>query len=93
MPVLTPGHIDEPQAVSDYAEVLTRVAEGRQPVVVRREGVDLAAVVPLEYLEMVQDLLARQEAERQAAGVNWGRLAETSPPAPEWFEQDEPKPF
>ena len=92
-PVLTPGHIDEPTAAQEYADVLSRVAADHRPVVVRRGGSDLAAVVPLEYLEMLQDLLARQEAERLAAQVNWDELVKTSPPAQTWLEGDEPKPF
>jgi PHD/YefM family antitoxin component YafN of YafNO toxin-antitoxin module len=93
LPVLTPGHIDEPTAAQEYADVLSRVAADHRPVVVRRGGTDFAAVVPLEYLEMLQDLLARQEAERLAAQVNWDELVKTSPPTQTWCEGDEPKPF
>jgi hypothetical protein len=48
---------------------------------------------PVEYPEMLQELLARQEAERLAAQVNWDELVKASPPAQTWFEGDEPKPF
>jgi hypothetical protein len=93
LPVLTPGRVDEPQAVQDYADVLSRVAADRRPVIVRRAGEDLAAVVPLEYLELLQDVLARQEAEHLAAQLDWDRLIKTSPPPQDWFDGDEPKPF
>ena len=92
-PVLTPGHVDEPQAAQGYAEVLSRVAADRKPVIVRRGGADLAAVIPLEYLELVQDVLARQEAERLAGKVDWDRLVKGSPPPQSWFDEDEPRPF
>jgi len=88
-----PNHVDEPQEVHDYAEVLSRVAADRQPVIVRRSGSDLAAVIPLEYLEILYDAAARQEAERIAAQIDWGKLVKTSPPPQSWFDGDEPKPF
>ena len=43
-----PTHIDEPQIAKGYADVLSEVASKRQPVIVRRAGEDLAAVIPLE---------------------------------------------
>jgi len=67
-----PGRVDEPRVAKEYSDVLTQVASEHRPVIVRRNGADLAAVVPLEHLELLQDLLARQEAERvawQAPGV------------------------
>ncbi len=90
---LTPGHVDEPQAAQEFAAVLSRVAADRKPIIVRRAGADLAAVVPLEYLEWVQDMLARQEAERLASQLDWDRLVKASPPPQSWFDRDEPKPF
>jgi len=92
-PILTPGHIDEPEAAQQYADVLTRVAADRRPVIVRRGGEALAAVVPLEYLELLQDLLARQQAEQLAAQMDWDRLVQAFPPPQAWFEGEEPKPF
>ena len=44
------GHIDEPRVAHEYADVLTQVASEHRPVVVRRNGVDLAAVIPLVRL-------------------------------------------
>ncbi len=93
LPVPTPGHVDEPQAVQEYAEVLSRVAADRRPVIVRRDGADLAAVVPLEYLEWMQDVLAREEAERLATQMDWEQLVKSSPPPQSWFDNEEPKPF
>jgi hypothetical protein len=91
--VPTPGHVDEPQAAPEYAAVLSRVAKDRQPIIVRRAGADLAAVVPLDYLELVQDILARQAAERLAGKVDWEQLVKSSPPPQSWLDGDEPKPF
>lgn len=88
-----PGRVDEPTAAQDYSEVLSRVAADRRPVIVRRGGEDLAAVVPLEYLEMLREVLARQAAEHLAAQIDWDRLARTCPPPQECFDGDEPKPF
>ncbi len=91
--LLTPSHVDEPQGAQDYADVLSRVAADGTPVIVRRGGADLAAVIPLEHLELLQDVLARQEAERLAARLDWDRLVKASPPPQSWFDRDEPKPF
>src|SRR4051812_19502027 len=47
------GRIDEPSEARHYSEVLTEVAASKQPIIVRRGGEDLAAVVPLEHLELL----------------------------------------
>src|SRR5688572_15395045 len=88
-----PGRVDEPQAAHDYSDVLSRVARDGQPVIVRRNGTDLAAVIPLEHLELIREILSRQDVERLAAAIDWDQAARRLPPAPEWFEGDEPKPF
>jgi prevent-host-death family protein len=93
-PFLTePGRVDEPNAAQDYADVLSRVAADHRPVIVRRNGEDLAAVVPLEHLELLQEVVARREVERLAAQIDWDRAVKTLRPPQEWFEGDEPKPF
>ena len=45
-----PGRVDEPRAAKEYSDVLTQVACDHKPVIVRRNGADLAAVIvePLE---------------------------------------------
>jgi hypothetical protein len=91
--LIEPERVDEPQRVQEYAEVLNRVASKRQPVIVRRGGTDFAAVIALEHLELLQELLAQQEAERVASEMDWTQLAKVSPPPQQWFEGDEPKPF
>ena len=89
----TTRHVDETGFAEGYADLFSRVATNGQPVIVRRAGEDLAAVVPLEYLELVQDAVARQKAEQLSATLDWKRIAKNSPPAQDWFEGDEPKPF
>jgi PHD/YefM family antitoxin component YafN of YafNO toxin-antitoxin module len=81
-----PGRVDEPQAAQ-------QVAADHRPVIVRRNGEDLAAVIPLEHLEVVREILARQEAEELAAQIDWDRAVKTLRLPPEWFEGEEPKPF
>jgi len=71
-----PGRVDEPQAAQEYAAVLTQVVAAGRPVIVRRNGADLAAVVPLEHLELVREILAHQEVERSAAKIDWTRARE-----------------
>ena len=88
-----PGRVDEPRAAQEYSDVLTQVAAERRPVIVRRNGEDLAAVIPLEFLELVREVLAGQEAERLAAQIDWDRARKALRPPQEWFDGDEPKPF
>jgi hypothetical protein len=88
-----PPHVDEPREAKEYADMLARVASDRQAVIVQRDGADLAAVVPLEFLEFVRDMLAREHAEEIARHLDWPRLLKAYPPDQAWFERDEPKPF
>jgi hypothetical protein len=75
------------------------VAEGK-PVIVRRNGEDLAAVIPLEHLALLREVVARQEVEKLAAQIDWQRVPRTLRPPQEWFDdtdnpfevEEEPKP-
>jgi hypothetical protein len=87
-----PGRVDEPQAAQEYSAVLSQVAAEGKPVIVRRNGADLAAVVSLEHLELLRDVAARQEAEALARQIDWDRLSRTHRPPQEWFD-DTDNPF
>jgi hypothetical protein len=84
-----PGRIEEPRESPEFSDALTRVAADRRPVIVRRGGADLAAVIPLEYLDLLREVLARQEAERLAAGIDWERALKASRPPQAWFDDDD----
>jgi len=88
-----PDRIEEPQKTQEYWDLVSRVASTHQPVIVRRGGADVAAVIAVEHLELLRELLAQQEAERLAAQVDWVRVAQASPAPQQWFEGEEPKPF
>jgi hypothetical protein len=85
------GRVDEPQAVPQFSDVLSHVAVEGKPVIVQRNGSDLAAVIPLEYLDLLREVLARQEVEQLAAQVDWSRAKVCRPPQ-EWFD-DTDNPF
>lgn len=87
------ARIDEPESAQAYSDVLSQVASGGQSLIVRRGGIDLAAVISVEHFELLQDALAFQEAEIMAKRVDWPKYAKSNRPAQEWFEGDEPKPF
>lgn len=87
-----PARVDEPQAGQDYADVLTRVAAEGRPVIVRRNGEDLAAVIPLEHLEIAQEAIARRELEERAARIEWAPLVAARRPPQEWLD-DTDNPF
>jgi hypothetical protein len=61
-------------------------------VIVRRNGEDLAAVIPLEHLELIREILAHQEMERSAAEVDWTWSKALRPPQ-SWFDDEEDNPF
>jgi len=84
-----PGRIDEPHAATDFSAVLTQVAAEGRPVIVRRNGEDLAAVVPLEHLEILREAVARQEVEKQAAQIDWDRAGPIPQPPQAWLNDDD----
>ena len=73
-----PSHVDEPGLAAGYADVFSRVATDGQPVIVRRAGEDLAAVVPWQSLELVQDAVARQKGEQISATLSRNPLSPQS---------------
>jgi PHD/YefM family antitoxin component YafN of YafNO toxin-antitoxin module len=78
-----PRRVEEPRAAQEYSEVLTQVASEGRPVIVRRNGADLAAVIPLDCLELVREILAREEVEKAAGQIDWARAREPlRPPHP-----------
>ncbi len=87
-----PRRIDEPGESPRFSEALTEVASSGQPIIVRRAGEDLAAVIPLEHLELLRDALAMREAEQIASTIDWDQ-ARKSPPPQQWFDGEEPRPF
>lgn len=87
-----PGRVDEPQAAQEYAAVLTQVVAAGRPVIVRRNGEDLAAVIPLEHLALVREILAHEEVEKLAASIDWSRSKALRPPQ-SWFDDEDDNPF
>ncbi len=88
-----PSRVDEPKVAREYADVLSQVAAAGRPVIVCRNGEDLAAVIPLEHLELVREILARQEVERAAAQIDWSRARNTLQPPQSWFDDEDDNPF
>ena len=86
-------HVDEPQQCQEYADVASRVASEKKPVVVLRNGAELVAIVALEHLEILEDALAMEEAQRILKTLDLRKIAKENPPPQSWFDGDEPKPF
>jgi ABC-type histidine transport system ATPase subunit len=86
-----PGRVEEPHAVQEYSDVLTKVAAEGKAIVLCRNGADLAAVIPMRQLELVRALLARQDAEQLAAEIDWAKFSASQPPQ-DWFD-DADNPF
>ena len=87
-----PGRVDEPQLAQEYSDVLSQVVADGKPMIVRRNGEDLAAVIPLEHLELLREVVARQEVERLAAAIDWNRAQPTLRPPQQWLD-DTDNPF
>ena len=81
-----PGRVDEPQVAQEVSDVLSQVVAEGKPMIVRRNGEDLAAVIPLEYLEFLREVVARQEVEKRAAHIDWNCVSQTLRPPQEWFD-------
>jgi prevent-host-death family protein len=67
-------------ARSDLADLLNRVAYGKERLVITRHGRELAALVPIEDLQLVDRLrrfVARKDVSRALAELDAGR-------APSW---------
>ncbi len=87
-----PGRVDEPKAIQEYSDVLSQVPAEGKPVIVRRNGGDLAAVIPLEHLELLREIVARREAEKLAGQIDWSHVPKTLRPPQTWFD-DTDNPF
>jgi hypothetical protein len=83
------ARIDEPNIVGEYSNVLSKVAAEERPVIVRRNGADLAAVIPMHYLDLINESLARLEVEKLASSIDWKRVEKASGPPQEWFDETE----
>jgi prevent-host-death family protein len=84
-----PTRVEEPRAVQDYSAVLSRVATEGRPVIVSRNGTDLAAVISLAHLELLREIVARQEVEELAKQIDFERLLKTNRPPQQWFDDDD----
>lgn len=87
-----PSRVEEPRAAEDYAAVLSQVSLDGTPVIVRRDGKDLAAIVHPEDLELVRQCLGREEVEKLAAAIEWDRKRHLRPPQ-SWFDDEDDNPF
>ncbi len=87
-----PGRVNEPQAAQEYSNILSQVVAEGKPVIVRRNGEDLAAVIPLEFLQLLREVLARGEVEKHASQIDWSRVPKSIRPPQEWFD-DSDNPF
>lgn len=66
------GHLPVSKAREGFADTINRVAFGRERVVVKRRGKEVAAVVPIDDLRLLEELEDRTDlADARAA------LAET----------------
>ena len=87
-----PGRVDEPREARAYAAVPIQVVAAGRPVIVRRDGEDLAAVVPLEQPQLVREILARQDVVRLAAELGRHQANKLPRPPRSWFD-DQDNPF
>jgi prevent-host-death family protein len=67
-------------ARQSFSEVLNRAAYGRERIIIKRRGKNLAAVVPLEDLELLEELEARMDLDearrrmKETGSTSWTKL-------------------
>ncbi len=91
--VREPGRVDEPHAAQEYADVLSEVVAHGRPVIVRRNGEDLAAIIPVQHLNLVREILAQHQAGKSAAEINWASGTPIPGPPQSWFDDQDDNPF
>jgi prevent-host-death family protein len=57
------AHLPAGKVRQDFAETVNRVAYGGERIVLHRRGKNLAALIPLEDLALLEELEDRQDAE------------------------------
>jgi hypothetical protein len=87
-----PSRVDEPRAAQEYSDVLSQVAADGKPLIVRRNGADLAAVISLQHLELLREVAAQKDVEQRAAQIDWAHIPKTQRPPQQWFD-DTDNPF
>lgn len=71
------------KARAEFAEIVNKVAFGGERIRLHRHGKDVAAIVPVEDLQLIEDLedrmdldAARAALKEKASRVDWNRLKE-----------------
>jgi len=64
-----PGAIDVSAARDSMSDTINRVSYGKERIVIRRHGRDLAALVPIEDLRFLEDLEDRMDLEAARAAL------------------------
>jgi prevent-host-death family protein len=68
------------KARQEFSDTLNRVVYGGERIVLARRGRDLAAIVPMEDLELIRaledriDLQRAKKALKEKGGVSWKKL-------------------
>lgn len=75
--------ISAAEARNEFSEILNRASFGKERIVLTRRGKDLAAIVPIEDLELLERLEDRIDLEdaraalaevRESGTVSWEKL-------------------
>jgi prevent-host-death family protein len=61
--------LDASAVSGDFADVLSRAAEGKERVILVRDGKALAAVVPLEDVQLLEEMEDRIDGEDARAAL------------------------
>jgi len=88
-----PIRIDEPRATPEFSDALDRVAADARPLILQRNGQDIAAVITVDQLKLLMDALSREHAECVANKIDWSDYVASHAPPQSWFDAEEPKPF
>jgi hypothetical protein len=60
---------------------------------VRRNGEDFAAVIAVEHLELIREVLSRRKIEEAAAEIDWAPARASLRLPQSWFDDEDDNPF
>ncbi len=77
-------HVSTSEARKDFAEIINKVAYGKEPVIIGRRGKELAAVIPMRDLRLLERLIEEEEDRLDVAEAS--RIEAEEPESIPWDE-------
>jgi len=72
-------HLEASQACNEFTDTLERVSLGKERIVLQNQGQDVAVLVPIEDLSLIEQLEVAADAEGAEGGEGEGGAAGETP--------------